>query len=147
MSYILDNKTNLASIVIPVGETKIITVFSHLSVVPTPEATLIPSFDTVNGIAPIAPNFKRINNTDKNYNILSTDYAIDIISDTYTTVTLPLAANVGGKIYVIARTSNTDIQIICQNGDTIDTTPVITLGRKYNHLNIMSNNVSTWYII
>jgi hypothetical protein len=91
--------------------------------------------------------FKQITGLDTNYNISTSDCAIEIISDTYTTVTLPSAAGLGGKIFLISRGSNTKFTLLPQTGEFIDNHPDYIFLKKHVRLTVMSNNTSEWYII
>ena len=93
-------------------------------------------------------NFKRITDLGTNYILGEMDYAIEIVSDTYNTVTLPTALNKGGRVYLISRGSNNDnLQLVAQVGETIDDTNSYKYLRKYTRMSVMSNSVDKWYII
>ena len=92
-------------------------------------------------------NFKRIIDSGVNYLLGTTDYAVEIVSDTYTAVTLPSAADIGGRVFFISRGSNVNIILTAQSGETIDGLHTYTYYRKYTHLTVMSNNVNVWYIV
>jgi hypothetical protein len=132
MSWILDNKNTIGSYIIPTGNTNKITVFG--------ESLIINSG--------IDFNFKQIIDTETNYLLTDSDYAIEIISDTYNTITLPSALNIGGRTYIISRGStNNNLILQAQIGETIDSRNIIQLKRINDHIKVMSNNISEWYVI
>jgi len=93
-------------------------------------------------------NFKRITDGGTNYTLDDDDYAIEIVSDTYNTVTLPNATGRGGRVYFISRGSdNNDLILTAQAGETIDGWQERDFPRKYTHLTVMSNSVNKWYVI
>lgn len=160
--YILDNKNNLESSVIPVGTTNNVTVYSEFNVIPNNYT--IPRLNILNdGTAFIAGatsgsgggetggidyNFRQIHDVITNYDLTLDDYAIEIMSNTINSVTLPLAANKGGRYYVISRgpTTNNNLILKPQVGDNIDMNQFIQLRRVGDHINVMSNDVNSWYI-
>jgi hypothetical protein len=98
-------------------------------------------------------NFKRIIDSGTNYILGAEDYAIEIISNTYTRVTLPAAVGLGGRVYLISRGSDINIQLYAYPGDNIDSgigtndgNPY-TFHRKYTRVVLMSNNINGWYTI
>ncbi len=92
--------------------------------------------------------FARITDNGTNYLLSSQDYAVEIVSDTYNTVVLPSAANIGGRVYLISRASNNDtFKVVAQPGETIDGDQEFKYLRKYTRMTLMSNDVSEWYII
>lgn len=162
MYYLLDNKTNLGSIIVPVGTKGTITVYNDFSVIPSNTLTpslsvsntgsiIIGSTTTQNNIninSGINFGFSEINGTDTNYTLSQNDYSIDVVSNTYNTVTLPLAQGIGGRTYIIGRSStNNNLTVVCHLNDTIDLDPSILLARQYNHIKVMSNNENIWYVI
>ncbi len=93
-------------------------------------------------------NFKRITDGGLNYILGPADYAIEIVSDTYNFITLPLAAGLGGRVYFVSRASdNNTLKITTQGADTIDGGAQYKYLRKYTHMSVMSNDVNMWYII
>jgi hypothetical protein len=162
-NYILDKKTNLASIVIPVGSTNNVTVNSQFQV--TPFGTTQPYISTAaGGIVNIGSasntNTVNINNTttnvkfkqlvdnNTNYTMNVNDYAVEVVSSTYTTITLPSSGDDGGRMYVISTSSgNPNLIVIPQSGETIDGGNFIQLKRKYDHIQIMSNGIADWYVL
>jgi hypothetical protein len=93
-------------------------------------------------------NFKRIVDGGFNYMLGTTDYGIEIVSDTYSFVTLPLAAGSGGRVFFVSRASdNNALKIVTQGSDTIDGYPDSKFLRKYTHMTLMSNDVDKWYIV
>ncbi len=173
MAYILDDKKDLGSYVIPTGSTPVITSFNPtqiqntLSIGPTnatkytfpanpsPGPGYILQDVSGTGILTwelpsggISFSWKRITDSGTNYNILSTDYGIDIVSATYNTVTLPTAVGNGGKSFVISRSSTNDnLTLIPQSGETIDNEPDSGFWRQYTRIVVISNNIGGWYII
>lgn len=93
-------------------------------------------------------NFKRITDSGTNYLLGETDYAIEIVSDTYNIVTLPTAAGRGGRVYSVSRASdNNTMHLTAQSGETIDGTQSYYYLRKYTHMTVMSNDVNKWYVL
>lgn len=159
MSYILDQKRNLGSIVIPTGLTNKVSVFSEFTIKPS---EVLDSYVDVNldGSIKIGGqnntilatgllyNFKQINDPVSDYLLKNEDYAIEIINDAIFTVTLPAAFGAGGKTYIVSRGSNNnDLRIKTQIGESIDGSASITFRTKNTHMKIMSNSIDRWYII
>ncbi len=162
MAYILDDKTNLGYIVIPNGPNNKITVFSEFEVQPqtaTEPYLGVYNDGTINIGGPNSSNnliieagvdfdFKQIYGTDTNYDLTENDYAIEIMSDSYNTITLPTALNSGGRTYMISRNSdNNNLVIKAQSGENIDSRTEIQLKRKNVHIKLYSNNIDSWYVI
>lgn len=159
MSYLLDDgKNNLASFIVPIGTTNVVTVSHDFSVIPgtaTTPALSISSTGASGGAANnltlnsgVNFNFQQIIASGNNYMLSQNDYAIEIISDTYNLITLPICSKIGGRTYIISRGSNNNnLTIVCQPGDNIDTAQSINLTRKYDHVRLMANGINTWYII
>lgn len=160
MAYILDDKTNLGYIVIPNGPNNKITVFSEFEVKPqtaTEPYLGVYNDGTINIGGPNSSNnliieagidfdFKQIYGTDTNYNLTENDYAIEIMSDTYDTITLPTALNSGGRTYIISRgNNNNNLVLKAQTGENIDTRNEIPLKRKNDHIKVMSNGIDSYY--
>jgi hypothetical protein len=165
MSYILDNKTNLGSIVIPVGVVPVITVYSGFSInqmqnstsyfnvstngtinIGSADSTVYNNVIVTSGIDYHFSQITDITLTD--YLLTKNDYAIEIIADSINTVTLPTAVGNGGRTYVVSRGSdNNNLTLQCQAGENIDTRSQILLSRKHVHLKLMSNGQDSWYII
>jgi hypothetical protein len=160
MAYILDDKRNLGYIVIPNGPNDKITVFSEFEV--KPQSATEPYFGiyndgTINIGGPNSSNnliieagvdfdFKQIFGLATNYNLTENDYAIEIMSDSYNTITLPTALNSGGRTYVLSRGSNNNNLVVkAQTGENIDSRQEIHLKRKNDHIKIYSNNIDSWY--
>ena len=161
--YILDIKTNLASIIVPTNNDSRVTIYSELEVIPEnfsqPQLAIYNSGQIALGNSAVEGsnivinagsnvNFKQIfgNNTD--FPLTINEYAIEIISDTYNTVTLPSALNIGGRSYLISRGSNNNNLVVrCQPGENIDTRNQIQLKRKNEHIQVMANGQDSWYII
>lgn len=165
MSYILDNKTNIASMVIPVGDAQVVTVYNSFTVNPVKESTGT-TFLEINSTGIIRLGNPDAQNTVKLYSSLDVhftqvvdttltdyqlnrdDYAIEIMSNTINTITLPTAMGSGGRTYVISRGSdNNNLIIRSQPNENIDTRQSLKMSRKYDHLQIMSNGQDSWYII
>jgi hypothetical protein len=149
--YILDDKKNLDSFVIPVGTANKINIYSEFNVIPsnytTPRLSILNDGTTyVAGGADF--NFRRVNAAVSNYDLTLNDYAIEIISNSINSVTLPYAVNNGGRYYVVSRgaTTNNNLILKPQVGDNIDMQQFIQLRRVGDHINVMSNDVNSWYI-
>lgn len=162
MSYILDNKTNLGSIVIPTGSSATVTVYNQFVVNPLGDGTThfgvydtgninIGNRNAKNNLlldAGVDFHFVQITDTLVNYDLTNNDYAVEIISDSINTVTLPTALNNGGRTYIISRGSNNnDLILQCQTNENIDSRPLLQLTRKHVHLKVMSNGQDSWYIV
>ncbi|MGL5935638.1 MAG: hypothetical protein ACRCZI_08435 [Cetobacterium sp.] len=164
MSYLLDVKKNLGSFVIPTGSNNQITVFKDLLVNPT--GTFDSYFSVLNtGDVIIGDNseltynnlvinaglnlgFKQIIDAGTNYLMTDNDYSVEIISNTYNTITLPLASGIGGRTYIISRGSTNDNLVVqTQGGDLIDGRNIIQLKRINDHIQIQSNGINDWYMI
>jgi len=96
----------------------------------------------------VAYNFKQIGGLITNYDLTLDDYAVEIVSNTINSVTLPAAVNNGGRYYVISRGNTTNDSLILRPrvGDNIDMRQFIQFKRVANHINVMSNNVNSWYV-
>lgn len=162
MAYILDDKNNLGYIVIPNGPNDKITVFSEFEVKPqTATEPYLGVYENgdINIGGPNSSNnliieagidfdFKQIFGTDSNYDLTENDYAIEIMSDSYNTVTLPSALNSGGRTFIISRGSNNNNLVIkAQPGETIDSRQELPLKRKNVHTKLISNDQNLWYVI
>ncbi len=178
MAYILDDKKNIESYVVPTGTQPVITsmedtqIKALFSIGPNDPAKytfpaskapgigyiledtkgngvlewVIPAGGGTSGDQSI--NFKRIVDGGTNYMLGATDYGIEIVSDTYNSVTLPLAGGAGGRVFFVSRASdNNNLKIITQGADTIDGYIERKFLRKYTHMTLMSNNVDKWYIV
>ena len=160
--YILDNKRNLGSFIIPVDSDNKIKVFREFEV--QPQNLLYPQFgvynngdivignvnnpNNVNITGGIDFTFERITTLDTDYILTENNYALEIVSDTYNFITLPLATGIGGRTYRISRGSDNDSLVLrCQPGDNIDSRSIIELKRKFAHLTVMSNNINSWYFV
>ena len=163
MSYLMDHKTNLGSIAIPVGASNDIEIFSGFYVkpfgFPNPLFSIadngtITIGDPLNP-TPIVINsniqykFEQISGTGTNYLLSDSDYAIEILSNTYNFITLPSASGIGGRTYVLSRgtTSNNSLTLVTQPGQTIDGRASIALPQQNDHLMVMSNDALSWYIL
>lgn len=163
MSYLLDIKKNLGSFVIPTGTDNQVTVFKDLLVNPTGNNdsyfSVLNNGDVIIGDsstltynnliinAGLNLGFKQITDTNANYLMTDNDYSVEIISDTYNTVTLPLANGIGGRTYIISRGSNNNNLIVqAQPGDLIDGRNIIQLKRINDHIQIQSNGINDWYM-
>lgn len=164
MSYLLDQKKNLGSFVIPVGSNNDITVFKDFIVQPNPSNDpyfLVLSNGTIqlgdtdentqNNViisSGITTNFSQITDTGTIYTLTNNDYSIEIISATYNTVILPSASGIGGRTYVISRGSTNDNLVVqAQVGDLIDGRNIIQLKRINDHISVQSNGINDWYIM
>ncbi len=176
MAYILDNKKNTSSYIVPVGSAPMMEslvdmqIKAELSVGPDNsqkytfpavkasglgyilQDTLgdgnlawVPISDTAAGDPSF--EFMRITDSGVDYVLDDEDHGIEIVSDTYTTVTLPTAAGIGGRVYFVSRGSDTEIVLTAQTGETIDGLQTYTFHKKYTHLSVMSNGVDTWYVL
>lgn len=164
MAYILDQKTNLESYLVPVGPSNTVTAFKDFIIVDP--VTQKPNFGVYNTGTILIGNqsnpansniiintgvdfkFRQIiDTTITNYLLTHDDYAVEIISDAINTVTLPSALGNGGRTYLISRGStNNALVIASQYNETIDSRPQIQLRRIHDHVKVMSNNIDTWYI-
>ncbi len=176
MAYILDDKKNIESFIVPTSTVPIVTSLNDTQIKAlfsigqddpnkyTFPANKAPGVGYIledvkgNGILEwVSPsglsgdqsiNFKRITDSGTNYLLGSTDYGVEIVSDTYNFVTLPLASNIGGRVFFISRASDNDnLKLVAQGTDTIDGHPDYKFLRKYTHLTLMSNNTDKWYIV
>lgn len=164
MSYILDQKKNLGAFVIPVGASNKITTFGEFDVIPSGSTTSqfnVASDGTIqigdsNNVtynnlilnAGVNFQFRQITDAGTNYLMTNNDYAIEIISATYGSVTLPSASGIGGRTYIISNGStNTALLVKSQIGDFIDKRTTINLKRINDHIRVQSNNIDEWYII
>jgi hypothetical protein len=173
MAYILDDKKDLGSFVIPIGATPTVTSFNPTQIqntfaigpdnltkytfptTPAPGAGYILQDVGGTGIltwelvsASASYSWKRITDSGTNYNVLLVDDGIEIVSNTYNTVTLPTAVGSGGKKYVISRVSNNNnLLLMPQVGETIDSYPNFAFTFQYTRVSVISNDVNGWYII
>lgn len=178
MAYILDDKKNIESYVIPTGTQPIVTALedtqikaefsigpndSNKYIFPTTKAPGIgyiledvkgdgvlewTQASSGGGSGDPSFNFKRIVDSGTNYVLGATDYAIEIVSNTYNFVTLPLASGIGGRVFFVSRASdNNTLKIVTQGSDTIDGINNYHYLRKYTHMTVMSNSVDKWYIV
>ncbi len=97
----------------------------------------------------ICYNFKKIIDGGTNYVLQDNDYFIEVVSPTYLTVTLPLAASGPGCSFIISRSnSNTsNINVVAQIGDDIDDRSFLTLKRAGQHIKVISNGENSWYVV
>lgn len=169
MAYMLDNeKEDITSFLNTTGsgggggggETKL-KIYGDFEVEPSPEAGI--QFAVYGNSVHIGNNnattnliieggvdfdFKQINDDGVDYQLADNDYAVEIISDTYETITLPSALDTGGRTYVISRGSNnSELVLQAQPGENIDDKPIIQLKRKNVHIKVMSNNIDSWYVV
>jgi hypothetical protein len=157
--YILDHKQNLGSVVIPIGITGSVIVYSEFAVI-TPSSTVSQFSITDNGDINLGGagsinintelklDFKQINGTDTDYLLKGKDYAVEVVSDTYNSITLPSATSMGGVSYIISRgsTVNNNLVLRAQPGENIDSRPELLLESPGSHIRVISNNINTWYI-
>lgn len=173
MAYILDNKRALGRYIIPEGSNPTVTSRVDVRV----DASFMIGGDGTKYTFPIikAPGpgyilkdvlgdgvldwvsatvadpckyeFKRITAPGTNYLVQPEDCALEIVNDGYTSVTLPSAVGIGGKIYLISRGSNTKFTLYPQPGEKIDDNDSHVFLKKYTRLTVMSNDVGGYYII
>lgn len=165
--FILDFKNTIAQVSAPIGNELVINDNTHVHGILSVNNYNFPytnapgpgyTFEDVKGdgnIDWVIPtgngnlryNFKRITDNGINYILDVTDNAIEIVSNTYITVTLPAAAGLGGQIYLISRGSDINIALYAQSGDTIDAGNPYIFHKKYTRIVLMSNDVNTWYTV
>jgi hypothetical protein len=160
--FLLEEKINLSNSMIPLGPDSVITSHKGFEVIPDETApgaffSVLQSGSVIvggNGSddvtlgAAVKSSFKSITDPITNYDVADDDYAVEIANDTINTVTLPTAEGKGGKNYVISRRSNNNNLVVqAYAGDNIDSRTVIELKRMYDHIEIMSNDIDSWYII
>ena len=81
-----------------------------------------------------------------NYTLTSSDYTV-IASGAGTTITLPTAVNIQGRIYVIKRNDSTNnITLNTTSSQTIDGATSLTLSTNYQVIMVQSDNAN-WQII
>jgi hypothetical protein len=87
--------------------------------------------------------------TPPNFTLTVNDFMIDVISDTFSTVTLPLSGNSGGRMYIVSRGfSGAGVLTLVTSGvDTIDGDPSISLPVQDTRVKVISDGVSKWYVI
>ena len=163
MSFLIDEKNDLGSFLIPTGAANDVTSFSAFYVQPPgftdPIFSVEDSGDIILGDplnpTPIVINanvqykFTQLSGTDANYLLTTDDYAIEVMSNTYNTITLPTATGIGGRTYVISRgsTTNNNLALVAQGGENIDGRSSILLPQQGDHLMVMSNDLVSWYIL
>lgn len=177
MAYLMDNKKSLGVFVIPEASAPVVSAFKDTQIKATFmigqddtkkytfPTTKAPGADYIlkdvlgdgqlswvldtggGGGSECKYDFVRITAPNTNYNLTAADCAIDIINDSYTTITLPSAAGLGGKVFVISRGSNTKFVLVPQPGETIDEHLNYIFLRKYVRLTVMSNDIDMWYIL
>jgi hypothetical protein len=160
--FILDHKTNLESLVVPTGTNETITVKSEFVVSPVgsnqPYLGIYNNGNIVIGSpvdhdnviinSGIMFEFKRIIDNGTNYVLSTDDHGIEIVSTTYNTITLPTANGSGGLSYILSNGSgNINLRVVPQSGELIDGAAYIQLKRIYDHIQVMSNGVSEWYVV
>jgi len=79
------------------------------------------------------------------YTITSTDHTIDCTSGTFT-VTLPTAASITGRMYIIKNSGTGVITIATTSSQTIDGATSYTLGTQYGSITVQSNGTN-WIVI
>ncbi len=176
MAYILDDKKNIETYIIPTGTQPILTsledtqIKAHFSIgandlnkynFPINRAPGIKyTLEDTKGDGNLewvqssgtsgdqSINFKRIIDNGVNYILGTSDFGVEIVSDTYNFVTLPLAAGIGGRVFFVSRASNNGmLKIVTQGADTIDGRSDYRYMRKYTHMTLMSNDIDRWYIV
>lgn len=80
-----------------------------------------------------------------NYTVTTDDYTIDCTSGTFT-VTLPTAASIAGRVYVIKNSGSGTITIACNGAETIDGSTTKVLSVQYNSFTLQSNGTN-WILI
>lgn len=159
--YILDNKTNLGAYIIPTGSSNKLIAYNELQVIPPAfvnpqlsinnDGTIIigDALNPANLIinAGIDFDFKQIFGVVTNYDLAETDYAIEIISPSFLTVTLPSAFNIGGRTYLVSNGSGIPLHLQPQLGENIDGRTFLELRRLNDHTKIFSNGQDSWYIV
>jgi hypothetical protein len=175
MAFLLDDKKNLGKYVIPMGGTQIVTSYNPTQIKTTfmigdndavkytfptirsPNANYILKDVTGNGILTWEPDggsgssimsFKKITDSGTNYDLLLDDHMVEIVSDTYNTVTLPNAIGLGGKEYIISRESNNNsLILVAPFGNNIDDRQSTGFWRKHTRINVVSNDTTSWYVL
>ncbi len=162
MAYIFDTRRkSLGTLAIPLGADDTVTVLSEFKVTPDAAETFLDIREngeifigddgginniTLNG--GIRYNFKQIIGVALNYDLEEDDYAIEIVSDTYNSVTLPFATGRGGRAFLISRGSDNNAFVIkTQIGDTLDTRTQVPIKRKNEHIRVMSFDNNKWFTI
>lgn len=165
MAYILDtNKKSVGKFVIPTGTEPKITVSEEVEVIleygQNPSFNITNNGDIILGSSDldnhiefnggICYNFKKIVDNETNYNLSHKDYFIEVVSETYDTITLPYANLNAGCSYIVSRANsnnNNNLKIYSQVEDDIDDRDFLSLKRPGQHINVMSNGENSWYII
>ena len=75
----------------------------------------------------------------------ATDYFINCTTNTFS-VTLPTAASIPGRTYVIKNSGTGIITVICTGAETIDGSATMTLSSQYQSITVVSNGTN-WAII
>jgi len=80
------------------------------------------------------------------YSVLKTDYTIDCTGNGTFTVTLPTAANIAGRIYVIKNSGSGVITVATTSSQTIDGSTTNSLSTQYSRVTVQSNGAN-WIIL
>lgn len=97
----------------------------------------------------ICNKWEQINDSGTNYQLTDANYAVEIISATYTTVTLP-EANKSGCEFIVARAfpeGSGTLYVVTQGSDTIDGDSSIELPFEDSRIKVISNGVGEWSVI
>lgn len=164
MGFLLDDKNNLGRYVIPTGINNGVNVYSDFEVYPNgitnshfsvyADGTIIIG-DTTPGSynnlvinAGISSSFRQLTDNATDYILTNNDYSVEVISNTYNSITLPPALNIGGRTYVISKgSSNPDFVVRASTGDMIDGRAQIGLKRTNDHIQVQSNGINEWYVL
>lgn len=98
-----------------------------------------------NNTPPVGNNFLDLIDTKVSYNLLSTDYMVQVSSSTYQTIYLPLALGLGAKSFYISNHSTQVITIWAQAGNFIDGKAFMRL-KPNTHTIFTSNSYVDWYM-
>jgi hypothetical protein len=107
------------------------------------------SESTVEITGTIVYNFKRLTEPNTNHDLTESDYFVEVASNTYNTVTLPLASSAESRHYVISRAynnTNDNLRLVARVGDDIDEATEIRLKNPREHITLISNGLNSWYI-
>lgn len=75
----------------------------------------------------------------------ATDYLIDCTANSFT-VTLPTAASIAGRTYVIKNSGTGSIVVACNGAETIDGQAIRTISVQHNSITVVSNGTN-WIVI
>lgn len=139
MAYILDpDKNTVGNNLIPDGDPPDTVLTSCI------DMKVVGNFSISGGIQYA---YKELIDTATNYNITYDDHNIEVISDTYETITLPDALGKQGTTFMIYRNSdNNNLKIVTQLGQTIDTSLECRIRKKGFKITVMSDS-ENWIIV